>query len=668
MLEALVLAISFYLPGHFLGGALSRKGDGLAEAIVLRLCCSVAVATPVLVALAVWGWFTVVAISGALLACAALAWLVSRGRRSGVRPGRWDLAPLSLAIASLVLYARPAEHVVNDRDPGVYSIAAAKLARSGELLTRDPLVRAVLPFHDFSNWAKYPGFYIYGDDLVVPQFFPGPFVWLGFGNLAGGLAAELYVVPLFGVLSVTALFLLGREFFRGWAALAGSALLAASFAQVWWARQPSSEVITQFFVVGGLWMAVRFLGSGGWRSGFAAGMLLGAAMLVRVDAFLALAAVPVLFGRDLLAWENVKRWLPFLAPLVAFALAALLYANTVGGRYLNLIYDRHGLKGLLESVPYVAGAMILLAAVWALLRRRGFSPGGWLLSCWHGAMKLAALAFLGFSIWAYFVRPGPLEQLSTEAVGFHAYDAQAAVRLVWVMTTVVTVLGLAGFLLAAFRLTDERLLLLGAVAGFGVVYVVLPNVTPDLPWATRRFVPAVLPGFALLAGYAIVSAGRLVPRPRAGVALSATLFVVALAFTVRVALPVYTTNELGGAVGEMDRLNAEIPPSEVVFVVSSGGFDHASTLDYLYGRPVLTYSPESFKKELGSLREAGLLEDAAYVNVNGERPPDYPGIEMEKVGKEIVSVQRLERTLKEMPDETYRQRTEFGVYTVEDRR
>jgi 4-amino-4-deoxy-L-arabinose transferase-like glycosyltransferase len=178
-------------------------------------------------------------------------------RGAGDEVGR---SGLTLVLGSLALYAwRPAEYVLNSRDPGVYTLFADRLARTGMLLHHDRLLGAVASFHPMLEGKKYPGFYVYGQDLVVPQFFPGPFALLGFGNLVGGVWGSLYVVPLVGALSVGVAFALGSELFGRWAGLLGAALLATSYAQVWWARHPSSEVMTQLLVLAGLWLAVRYV-------------------------------------------------------------------------------------------------------------------------------------------------------------------------------------------------------------------------------------------------------------------------------------------------------------------------------------------------------------------------------------------------------------------------
>lgn len=637
---------------------------------MLRVAASVGIATPILILLSLLGWFTrpVIVLSFGL--CALISWVFRGERRGFTGFSVWDLVGVGLGATAVAFYARPAEYLLNDRDPGVYALVADKLARTGELISRDPLVGAIVPFHQFTAWTKYPGFYIYGNDLIVPQFFPGPFALLGLGNLVGGLGAELYVVPVLGALSIVGMFLLGRELFGKWAGLIGTVLLIPSFAQVWWARHPSSEIITQFFVVFGLLFAVRFVNGAGRANGLFAGLLLGGAMLVRIDAVLALAAIPLLVGLDWLLRRPVWFWAPLCVPLAVFGGATLLFANTIGGRYLNLIYRRHGLDRLLELSPYLAGALtILVLAIWMVRKR--WSGGISRVIAVHGrtfSFGTATILVLA-ATWAYFVMPVPWSGLPDGIAGFHDYDAQVVLRMVWFITPVVAVLGIAGFLLASYRAGRGTLLLLGAITGFGIAYVALPNVAPDLPWATRRFVPIVFPGFALLAGYAISETGRLLGRlvsPRVGISVAVAASILALGFTVNTALPVYGVRELGGAPEAFDGLNREIPETKVVYVEAPGD-DYASTLDYLYGRPTLAYDRVRFEKEAPKLHQAKLLDDSVYVTVNDKETPSIPGVKMRKVGEEGIQLPRLSPKFKEVPAEKRSLRAHFRIYRVESK-
>ncbi len=671
--EAALILAALYLPGHFLGGALLRKGDGLAELLALRLAAALAVAAPLLTAVAVAGWFVTPVITGCLALCAGAGYLLARGRERA-RASSWDLGTLALAVGSLVLYAaRPAEYVVNSRDPGVYTLIATRLARTGELMHHDPLLRAVAAFHPLLEGKKYPGFYVYGQDLVVPQFFPAPFAFLGLGNLVGGVWGSLYVVPVMGALAVGFAYLLGAELFGRWAGVIGASLLAASYAQVWWARHPSSEVMTQLLVLSGLWLGARFLRDGGRILGILFGALLGAVMLVRVDAFLAAAAVPLLFGYDLLRRGPVRRWLYPGIPLALFAGLMVLYLNTYGARYLYVIYTEHHLDDALALWPVAVPVAAALAGAALYARGRWSARIQAHLAVWRSYYGVfIGLCAMGVALWAYFVWPVPWESLPDGSREFDAYREQVLVRLSWFVTPLVGALGLAGFVLCAARTDARRTLVLGAFLAFGALYAAVPNVAPDLPWATRRFVPVAFPVLSLLAGYAIVEAGRLFGAlwdRRAGVILAGGLAAVSFGWTVYAASPVLAFQELGGGVDEFGRIEASIPEADVIFMEMPDGYDiTASTFEYLYGRPVLAYDRVRFLREIDELEEAGLLRNALYVTVDGGPAPLLADVDFRQVASAELDLPRMKPVEKELPVEKESLSLRYRVFRIEEDR
>jgi hypothetical protein len=507
----------------------------------------------------------------------------------------------------------------------------------------------------------------------VPQFFPGPFAFLGLGNLAGGLWGSLFVVPLMGALAVGVAFALGKELFGKWAGLAGATLLAASYSQVWWARHPASEVMTQFFVLAGLWLTVRFVRGAGPLTGVLAGLLLGGVMLVRVDAFLASAAVPLLFGYDLLTKGSARRWMYPGIPLVVFAGAALLYLNTVGGRYLYVIYTEHGLDKALQLAPYLAGVALFLSVAFIFVRHRWGGRIGHYLEVRGGWISLGAtLCVAAIALWAYFVLPVPWESLPDGSRDFEAYRTQILVRMVWFVTPVVSALGLAGFVLAAYRLDASRALLLGAFLAFGVLYAVIPNVAPDLPWATRRFVPAVFPILNLLAGYAAVEIGKRLGRVwsrERGIAVAGVLTVFALGWTIYTALPIIGFRELEGAIGAFNEIERKVPEAEVVYMEMPDGYDiTSSTFEYAYNHPVVPYDRIRFIREVDDLEERGLLDDAVYITVHGEPAPLVSGVEFREVATANLKVPRLAAVEKELPREKETLDLTYRVFRIEENR
>jgi hypothetical protein len=266
----------------------------------------------------------------------------------------------------------------------------------------------------------------------------------------------------------------------------------------------------------------------------------------------------------------------------------------------------------------------------------------------------------------------PWESLPDGSRDFGAYRTQILVRIVWFTTPVVAALGLAGFVLAAYRIDASRALLLGAFLSFGILYAAIPNVAPDLPWATRRFVPAVFPVLSLLAGYAAIEAGRWlgrVWRPRVGVALAGGLALISLGWTVHTALPIIGFRELEGAVGAFDRVERKIPDAEVVYMEMPDGYDiTASTFEYAYDRPVLPYDRIRFIREVDELEGAGLLEDAVYITVDGGPAPLISDVDFREVATTDLQLPRLAAVEKELPKEKETLSLTYRVFRMEESR
>jgi hypothetical protein len=381
--------------------------------------------------------------------------------------------------------------------------------------------------------------------------------------------------------------------------------------------------------------------------------------------------VPILFGYDLLTRRPARRWLYPGVPLVLFAGGTLLYLNTVGGRYLYVIYTEHGLDKALRLAPYLTGVALLLSVAFIFVQLRWGGRIGAYLEVRGGWITLvAALCVAAVALWAYFVLPVPWESLPDGLRDLDAYRTQILVRMVWFTTPVVAALGLAGFVLAAYRLDATRTLLFGAFLAFGVLYAAIPNVSPDLPWATRRFVPVVFPILSLLAGYAAVEIGGWlgrVWRREAGIAVAGTLTVLALGWTVHTALPIIGFRELEGAIESYNEIEVKIPEADVVFVEAPDGYDMtASTFEYAYDHPVLPYSHISFVREVDDLAGAGLLEDAVYVTTDGGPAPLLADVDFREVGRAELKLPRLAAVEKELSTQKETLRLSYRVFRVEE--
>jgi hypothetical protein len=167
-----------------------------------------------------------------------------------------------------------------------------------------------------------------------------------------------------------------------------------------------------------------------------------------------------------------------------------------------------------------------------------------------------------------------------------------------------------------------------------------------------------------MGGWTARTAGR-----RAGGAVSGTLAALALAWTLHTTLPILTFQELDGAVAAYKRVDGEMPASQTVFMEMPDGYDvTASTLEYLYGHPVLPYERARFVREVGELEGRGLLEDALYVTTDGGPAPLLADWDFRQVGSAGVDLPRLAAVEKELPTVKERLRLDYRIYRMVEER
>jgi hypothetical protein len=99
------------------------------------------------------------------------------------------------------------------------------------------------------------------------------------------------------------------------------------------------------------------------------------------------------------------------------------------------------------------------------------------------------------------------------------------------------------------------------------------------------------------------------------------------------------------------------------------GYDiTASTFEYAYDRSVLPYDRTRFIREVDDLEEAGLLDDAVYITVDGGPAPLVSGVEFREVATADLELPRLAAVEKELPTEKETLRLTYRVFRVEEGR
>ena len=419
-----------------------------------------------------------------------------------------------------VLYFPAYDSFVFGDDASVYLSFGRKIAETGRLVFDDPLLREMpadaredlflnrQPRDMTGRYARFPGGYLIAD-IAEPD------VTAGFSPLFPVLTALFYgalppggappVTPLFAMLSIGGLFLVGASIGGVRTGLLAAVLLAVSLPQIWFAKYPVPDIVAQFFVIAGLLaLLAAFRDDRPWLAA-AAGWLFGLACFAKVDMIVLLTVTLTAFA----AWRLLSR--PAgrdRCVIFLFAASGIMLAHNLlhyllfpshYTRYVEeLITTSYLFRLLAESallvVLLVAALLAFAALAVAVARWRGLSgsaarqAGGFVLL---GLLAAYALNYVA-------TNPGRLPDtifwlswyLSWPVLGL------CLIAVVWLLRS-----GRAG---RANQALSFMLLLIGVVS---LHYLYDPLEDGDHIWSMRRFVPVVLPGILLILATA---AGRLI--------------------------------------------------------------------------------------------------------------------------------------------------------------
>jgi len=455
-----------------------------------------------------------------------LAWPLVRHARG--RPiARHMTAATVCALVFLAVWGawnltRTSQHVVIERDPGMYTNTARWIAQDGSLevdVSRPPF--GGQQDLDFGSVAIYR----MPDEVLQFQFTHFAPVLYAEAQSVGGDRLMFRVSVLISALALLALFALALRVLRQpWLALLTMVALAVCLPQVWFSRDTYSEIPMQALLLGGFWLLALSRRSTRLGPSVVTGALFGAMASTRIDAPLLLIAPVVVLGVEWFGTRRDDRRVTKLAG--AFVLGGLV---PVGVGILDLA-TRTGYYDSVHGHQYRAvwaATFAALIGVTIVVALRDRLPGvrSWLaarreaIGIVGGAGLAASLVFL----WGprrliseprkkstnATMRAIELREGVRPATGTYTHAERSVEWMVWHMGVVAVVLGIVGAAILAFDLVRRRrrdaLGLFVAFCTAGLLYLWKPTIFPDQPWAMRRYLPVLLPGMFLFAAVAISS-------------------------------------------------------------------------------------------------------------------------------------------------------------------
>ncbi len=404
------------------------------------------------------------------------------------------------------------QFVIVTRDPASYLQFGAWLAGHGSLPI-PPDHAAFGGSHDVTFQSA--AFYQVGQS-IVPQFMAGLPMVLAAAFWIGGVNAAVLAAPVLGALAILTFGgLVARLAGPRWAPLAALAL-ALALPMQFTSRSTYSEPLAAILFLGGLSLVVDCLSAEGTAARVLAGLgglALGLTFLVRLDG--ASDILPVIPYCGLLF---VTRR-PLAWPMTAgFAVGAVY--GVIDGTQLSWPYLQANMSSV-QPLAEIASVVIVLTIVATLVVLQGGLrlPGR---PAWAGyaAAAVPVIVMIGFAVRPYVqvVRARSIASFQSAIAAYQLAEDQPVdpsrqyyeISLHWVFWYIgipaVILATLAAAVLARRCIRGGRpywsLPLL--IFGWAIVSTLYrPAITPDQPWASRRLVPAVLPGFLLLAVWAI---------------------------------------------------------------------------------------------------------------------------------------------------------------------
>ena len=597
-----------------------------------------------------------------------------RGRGAASAPA---VAPFSLkgaagllAVAALggALYFPAYDSFIFGDDASAYLGLGREIAGAGRLTFDDPLLgeipldaREDLFLNRQRDWSSLHGSHVRFPGGFLIADIEKPEVSTGFSPLFPVLAALFYeampesgappVTPLFAVLAVAGLFLLGASVGGARAGLLAALLLAVSLPQIWFARYPVPDVVAQFFVVAGLLaLLAAFRDDRPWLAA-AAGGLFGMACFAKVDMIIMLLVSLTAFC----AWWVLVRparggrccaWLlAACGVMLAHNVAHYLLFPSDYTRYLEDLLSRSYLLHLLtESLVAMAlaglGLLATAAAAFSIFRRHGARGAG--------TVRAGGIALLGLlaahAVNYAFTTPGRFPDTIFWLGWYLSWPVVAlcAMALVWLLRS-----GRVG---SANPGLTFLLVLVGVVS---LHYLYDPLEDGDHIWSMRRFVPVVLPGLLLILA---TGAGRLIERIYVEYRTAATVAtgLVLVALVGGPSVPVAGAPVWEGALHRTAELARGFPADAVVLVSPELAGTHLQTaLAYQHGVDTVLVQERRPGAALRHVVDGWLERGRPVFVVAGNQGFSFPAPHLVLSNRRAmrIDVTTLERTFDRLPRE-----------------
>ncbi|GEM_PF-1753234 len=537
----------------------------------------------------------IIALGGALVA-ACFSWR-SYLPLSRVQKMFWTFSAI-IAAASFCITLPPSEMILGGWDPGVYVHTGAEVSRNASLQF-DAGDIWVLPERmqdsvtaEIEGWrVPFPGIFPLSSGRFSPQFLHLYPSLLGFVYSIGGIWGALSVNSVLNAASLLAMYWIASSLLGDrWGAVA-TLFLMLNPAQIWQAKFGTAEMLTQILLLSGFALMISSSRQPvGIRKAVGSGLLFGFALLTRYDSILVI--VPLVLVSAFISWESGrrKRALGLLAGLIPLALHLMIHLRWVAPNYRVL---PHVVLPVVTTAVFMTGFFYLCG-----VSKMGLFLGRTIQNRQFLIRSLSTLLFFVFLFWACYIRPrltveGRVSATMGEVfllLGLDDWNTWFAGPDAWNFRYLMSIFGVTGFFVSCMGILvfiwkkEEPAVLIWFVACLVPFVVLTTCIFHDhfMMWASRRFVPVVVPFFCITATAAVqaIYERANIRCPRFAVPLSSGLILAVILGVMPGSITMAKTREWPGLVRWYENLH-KILPADALVLCDQPGF--AAPLRFLHG-------------------------------------------------------------------------------------
>ncbi len=442
-------------------------------------------------------------------AAAAMVVCGAPARPADRRAVALTLVAIGIALGWFVANAfYSAQDVFAHRDPATYGLTARWLMQHGSLPvpTHPEIFGAPGGYVDTSAGFGANGFgsvYSQGNHLLPALLAPAGWV---FGT-AGMLKANVAI----GALALLAFFGLARRVVGEASALVAMCALAVSIPMIFVSRDTYSEPLALLLLIGGLGLLHRAVASGRIADFALAGFVAGSAAMARIDSDVSLLAL-IVAGAVLLAvaapaQRRMRAWQVGALLGAALSMTLLGWADVTrlsSGYYRDERHQILPIGWMAVALALLGGVVVVIVWRPGLYRRLRASVVRTHVYRWAGVAVFAGVGLLvSRPLWLVtHGKPNPSlagiqAQLGLAVDGTRTYNEHTVNWLAMYYGWPAVGLAVIGYVVLLRRLILRREYALVGVLAMGAamsaLYLWSAEITPDQPWAIRRYVPVVIP-------------------------------------------------------------------------------------------------------------------------------------------------------------------------------